>query len=112
MKNLLTFGLVVWFFLVPFGCAHTPDNPAGMSKQQEIAAVHGQCPLPPVPEELAGMFKQKEITTVQANGMPAVEVSETAFDFGVVKEGNDYIHAFKIKNTGTGVLEIKKILPG
>jgi hypothetical protein len=87
MKSLLTFGLVVWFFLVPFGCVHTPDNPAGMPKNQEAA-------------------------TAQTTGTPAVELSETIFDFGLVSEGNDYVHAFKIRNTGTGVLEIRKVLPG
>jgi hypothetical protein len=41
-----------------------------------------------------------------------VELSETIFDFGVVKEGNDCLHAFKIRNTGTEVLVIRKIIPG
>jgi hypothetical protein len=87
MKNLSTFGLVAWFFLVPLGCAHTPDSLGSMPKNQETA-------------------------TAQTNGTPAVEVSETAFDFGKVTEGNDYLHAFKIRNTGTGVLVIRKIFPG
>ena len=87
MKNSLILGLAVWFFLVPFGCAHTPDNSGVMPAHQEVAAE-------------------------QTNGAPAVEVPETVFDFGVVHEGNDYVHAFTIKNTGTGVLEIRKIMPG
>lgn len=87
MKNLLTFGLVVWFFLVPVGCAHTPDSSGSMPKHQETA-------------------------TAPTNGTPTVEVPETAFDFGEVTEGNDYLHAFKIRNTGTGILVIKKIVPG
>ena len=87
MKNYLTLGLAVWFFLVPLGCAHTPDNSVRMPDHQEVAAA-------------------------QTNGTPVVEVPETVFDFGVVSEGKDYIHTFKIKNTGTGVLEIRKIMPG
>jgi len=87
MKNSLTLGLAVWFFLVPLGCAHTPDNSAGMPEHKDNAAA-------------------------QTNGTPTVEVPETVFDFGVVREGNDYLHAFNIKNTGTGALEIRKILPG
>ncbi len=100
MKNLLTFGLVVLFFFVPLDCAHTSDSPGSMPKHQETAAA-----------QTNGTGTQ-EITTAQANGTPTVEFSETIFDFGVVKEGNDYIHAFKIRNTGTGVLVIKKIIPG
>lgn len=44
--------------------------------------------------------------------MPRVEVPETLFDFGEIRDGDDYVHAFTIWNLGTGVLEIKKILPG
>jgi hypothetical protein len=100
MKNLLTFGFVVWFFLVPFGCAHAPDSPGSMPKQQETVA-----------EQTKGTPTQ-EITTAQTNGTPEVELSETTFDFGLVGGGNDYLHVFKIRNTGTGVLQIRKILPG
>jgi hypothetical protein len=100
MKNLLTFGLVAWFFLVPLGCAHTPDSLGSMPKNQETATAQ------------TNGTPTQETATAQTNGTPAVEVSETAFDFGEVTEGNDYIHAFKIRNTGTGVLVIRKIFPG
>jgi hypothetical protein len=91
MKNLLTFGLVVSFFLIPFGCAHTPDSPAVTPQHQEIAAAP---------------------TAAQTNGTPTLELSETTFDFGLVGEGSDYIHVFKIRNVGTGDLVIRKIMPG
>jgi hypothetical protein len=87
MKNLLTFGLAVCFFLVPLGCAHAAETPGSMPEHQEGA-------------------------TAQTTGTPTVEVPETVFDFGLVSDGNDYVHAFKIRNTGTGVLVIRKILPG
>jgi Protein of unknown function (DUF1573) len=45
-------------------------------------------------------------------GTPALEVPEWYFDFGEVKEGTVYLHAFVIRNKGTGVLEIKKVQPG
>ncbi|MFZ0932237.1 MAG: hypothetical protein WAN11_26805 [Syntrophobacteraceae bacterium] len=100
MKNFLTFGLFVWFFPVLLGCAHTPDNYAGIPKHQEIATAQ------------TNGTPTQEITTAQANGSPVVEVPETVFDFGLVGGGTDCLHAFKIRNTGTGVLEIRKILPG
>ncbi|MGA2735202.1 MAG: hypothetical protein ABSG35_21720 [Syntrophobacteraceae bacterium] len=100
MKNLLTFGLVVWFFLVPLGCAHTLDSPGSMPEHQETTTAQ------------TNRTPTQEISTTQANGTPTVELSETTFDFGVVREGSDYVHDFKIRNTGTGVLEIRKILPG
>jgi hypothetical protein len=100
MKNLLTFGLVIWFLLVPLGCAHTPDSPGSMPKHQETATAQ------------TNRTPTQEIATAQTDGTPAVELSETTFDFGAVGEGNDYLHAFKIRNTGTGVLVIRKIIPG
>jgi hypothetical protein len=87
MKNLLTFGLVVCFFLVPFCCVHAAESP-------------GSTPA------------QKEAATAQTAVTPTAEVPETVFDFGLVSDGNDYVHAFKVRNTGTGVLVIRKILPG
>ncbi|MGA2938260.1 MAG: hypothetical protein ABSF52_14310 [Syntrophobacteraceae bacterium] len=100
MKNFLAFGLAVWFFLVPLGCSHTPDSPDSTPRHLEIATA-----------QTNGMPAQ-EVTVAQANRTPAVEVSETTFDFGVVKEGDDYLHAFKIRNRGTGVLAIRKVPPG
>jgi hypothetical protein len=47
-----------------------------------------------------------------AAGSPVLEVPEWYFNFGEVKEGTDYLHAFVIRNKGTGVLEIKRIEPG
>lgn len=85
MKNLLTFGFVVYFLLVSFGCAYAADNPGSTPEHQEAAAA-------------------------QPTATPTAEVSETVFDFGVVGEGSDYVHAFKFRNTGTGVLVIRKVL--
>ncbi|MGC9967138.1 MAG: hypothetical protein ABSE08_17200 [Syntrophobacteraceae bacterium] len=101
MKDFLTFGLVGWFFLVPLGCAHTSDSPASMPRQQEVA--QAQTNVAPA---------QQVAPVAQPNGTPSVELSETVFDFGLVSDGTDYLHAFKIRNVGTGDLVIKKILPG
>ncbi len=101
MKGILTFGLVVCFFLVPIGCAHASDSAASTARQQEIAPAQTNV-TPPAPEGVPA----------QANATPRVEVPETDFDFGLVSDGNDYLHAFKIRNAGTGDLVIRKILPG
>jgi hypothetical protein len=95
MKGILTFGLVVCFFLVPIGCAHASDSAASTARQQEIAPAQTNVTPP-----------------AQANATPRVEVPETDFDFGLVSDGNDYLHVFKIRNTGTADLVIRKILPG
>jgi hypothetical protein len=57
-------------------------------------------------------FKTEVAASAATTGTPAVEISETIFDFGELKDGNDYVHAFAIMNSGTEVLEIYKALPG
>ena len=74
--------------MVAFGCAHTPETAKEAAKQGTAVAA--------------------AVTT----GTPAVEVPEAYFDFGQVNEGTDYLHEFVIRNKGTGVLEIKKVVPG
>ena len=98
MKNLLTFGLAGWFLLIFLGCAHAPDSTGSMPKQLESTAV-----------QTNGTPHQD--AAAQPAGPPAVEVVEPIFDFGRVGEGPEYVHAFNIRNTGTGVLEIKKVAP-
>ena len=44
--------------------------------------------------------------------VPVVEVPEASFDFGEMSEDGDYVHDFKLRNTGAVTLEIKKVLPG
>jgi hypothetical protein len=98
MKNLLTFGLAGWFLLILLGCAHAPDSTGSMPKQRESTAVQTNG----TPHQTAA---------AQPAGPPAVEAVEPTFDFGRVGEGPEYLHAFNIRNTGTEVLEIKKVVP-
>lgn len=43
---------------------------------------------------------------------PVVQVAETSFDFGQVSEEGSFVHDFRVKNTGAGILKIKDIRPG
>lgn len=49
-----------------------------------------------------------EVTT---GGTPKVALTETTHDFGKITEDKDYIHEFIVRNEGTGVLQIKEIVP-
>lgn len=111
MKDFVTFGLVAWFFLILVGCAHTSDSTAGLPRQQEVAiAQTNAAPAPVVAVAQTNVAPASE--GVIAPGTPRVELPEVAFDFGLVSDGNDYIHVFKVRNVGTGDLTIKKIMPG
>ena len=87
LKNKLIFNLIL-LLMVASGWAHTPAIAKEAEKPDTAVA--------------------SAVTT----GTPALEVPEWYFDFGEVKEGTDYVHAFVIRNKGTGVLEIKKVQPG
>ncbi|MEM5787789.1 MAG: hypothetical protein AAGU11_10745 [Syntrophobacteraceae bacterium] len=87
MKNKLVVNLVL-LLMVTFGCAHTPEIAKDAGKQDTAVA------------------------SAAGTGTPALEVPESHFDFGEVQDGNDYLHAFVIRNRGTGVLQIRKVVPG
>jgi|WetSurMetagenome_2_1015567.scaffolds.fasta_scaffold51848_4 hypothetical protein len=46
-----------------------------------------------------------------AGGTPKVVLAETTFDFGKIAEDQDYTHEFVVKNGGTGVLQIRELIP-
>ena len=87
MKNRLIVNLML-LLMVASVCAHTPVNAEEAAKSDTSFASAG------------------------ATGIPVLEVPEWYFNFGEVKEGTDYRHAFVVRNTGTGVLEIKGVQPG
>jgi hypothetical protein len=77
---------------VAFGCAHKAGPQVTASQPQGQGAPAG----PAV-----------------SGGVPSMELPEVSYDFGNVKDTEgEVVHEFKIKNVGTGVLEIKKVLPG
>ncbi len=81
------FAAFLMLLFIPLGFANTPEA-AQDTARQEIALAR--------PE----------------TGTPRIEIPETFSGFGEVKEGDDYIHAFTVRNLGPGVLEIEDILPG
>jgi hypothetical protein len=42
---------------------------------------------------------------------PQISVAEPLHDFGAVTAGAVLVHVFEIRNTGDGVLEIRKVAP-
>jgi hypothetical protein len=87
-KLVLFLPLLVAFWLA--SCSHSPAPSSKVAQQ----------PAPQVSPQ--GLSTQ---------GTPTAVVTETEFDFGLVSEGNDYVHDFKIANQGDAVLEIIKVLP-
>ena len=79
--------------LLLLGCSHSPQPVGRLSH-------------PPAPQS------QTQVQTPQ-EGVPALVLFETSFDLGKISEdGVSNVHEFKIANKGTGVLQIRKVLPG
>ncbi len=80
---------MVFISLFLFGCSHS-SGPANELAQQSP------------PQSLASQ-----------GGVPCVVLFDTSFDLGeIAEDGISNVHEFKIANKGTGVLVIKKVLPG
>jgi hypothetical protein len=43
---------------------------------------------------------------------PRLQIDETSFDFGTIDEGEIVRHAFKMRNLGSGELQITRVNPG
>ena len=48
----------------------------------------------------------------QASQPPRLQIDETSFDFGTIDEGEIVRHAFKVRNLGSGELQITRVTPG
>ncbi|MFP5212253.1 MAG: hypothetical protein ACLGPL_02635 [Acidobacteriota bacterium] len=60
---------------------------------------------------MAAAQQQESFNMTASNAAPTVEVPEMLHDFGVIEENGNYIHEFRARNTGSGILEIKKVIP-
>lgn len=104
--------ILVSFFLT--GCAYTSNTFRNMlvflhiQKAQNQESGAGVCLLDPT----ANIHPDKSPAAADPEKAPSVQVAETSYDFGVVKEDEEFVHRFSVRNVGKAVLRIKKILPG
>ncbi len=56
--------------------------------------------------------KGKSKETVNQVGFPKIQFDELLYDFGKVQQHETIKYSFIFKNTGTGVLHIKKVKAG
>jgi hypothetical protein len=80
-------------------------NPADFATQEASPQVCLLDPASMIPQQSGHMPSDDQ-------ELPSVELSELAHDFGQIKEDGDYVHHFRVKNTGGAMLNIQKILPG
>jgi len=58
---------------------------------------------------LAGYGYFKSIPGIEPGNLPQIEITPKSFDFGEVQYGDIAEYSFKIKNTGSEILEIKRL---
>ena len=47
-----------------------------------------------------------------SQGTPAIQITDLDVEFGTIHDNSNLTHEYKFKNTGDGILVIKKIVPG
>ncbi len=108
--GVITICLSASFFAA--GCAH---QNASLSETSENVAKaesdHGSlvCLLDPA---LDAAKKAEPVAASRDGRSPAVEITETSFDFGKVGDAQELVHTFNVRNVGTSVLSIRKVVPG
>ncbi len=73
-----------------------------------IPAASQTCPL----DSVACIPQTTPLAVAPDKAAPIVQVPETSFDFGIMREDKEFVHKFRIKNVGASELTIKKISPG
>lgn len=59
-------------------------------------------------DEKPGAVAQPDLS----GGIPVADFPSTEHDLGKIAEGQEFSHVFLVRNAGSGVLQIKKVLPG
>ncbi|MCU0573640.1 MAG: DUF1573 domain-containing protein [Syntrophobacteraceae bacterium] len=59
-------------------------------------------------DEKPGAVAKAELS----GGIPVAEFPSTEHNLGKIANDQEYSHVFVVRNTGSGVLQIKKVLPG
>ncbi len=119
MERWCTWSFWILCALLCTSCSHNPSLPGKDSLQKVLVSLHLQkSPAKPGASvcilNLAAMVPEQPIPAVSdiPKESPSVQILETSHDFGELKEDGDYSHDFKLKNVGSAVLQIKKVIPG
>ncbi|MCE5334819.1 MAG: DUF1573 domain-containing protein [Desulfobacteraceae bacterium] len=113
MKRLGVAAWMVLFFVA--GCAH--QGSSGSFFQRFLAFCHIASPQKAKTAEVclldpASYIPEPSAAPASQDKPPVAEVPVTSHDFGNLSESDDYIHKFRVRNTGKSILNIKKVVPG
>ncbi len=109
-------------FLVLYGlcgCAAFKDASSRSGQESPLQQSETKAPalIPATPQicpldSVACVPQTTSLAAAPEKAAPIVQVPETSFDFGMMREDKEFVHKFRILNAGTSELIIKKISPG
>jgi hypothetical protein len=119
MQRFFTGMLCVLFLYPLYGCS-TFTGASDRFVKESRAVLHPETKAPGQDCATAGVCLLDPASAIPetvspapaSDNAPIVQLAETAYDFGTVREDQDLRHKFTIKNVGTSQLKIKKVLPG
>lgn len=106
--------------LVCVSCAHTRTIPTKLFEKtlvllhirQKQPTTAGSPPAVCLLDPASEILHISPDTPSGAKETPSLVITETVYDFGEIKDQGDLVHDFKLRNAGSAILKIKKIIPG
>ncbi len=119
MRRFFT-GMLCVLLLYPLSGCTTFTDASNRFVEKSSAVLHPENKTPDQESPTAGVCLLDPAAAIPETVSPAtasdqapiVQLAETAYDFGIMNENNEFVHKFSIKNVGASQLKIKKILPG
>jgi hypothetical protein len=119
MRNPFGFALFILLTLFAFQClpmigpnqiVFADENTVTQEKKSPSFTVKGQnINITPLKQE---SVEKQSNNTAAGGDQPHLVIDSANHDVGEVWEGEDIIHSFTVKNTGTAQLAIKKVKAG
>ncbi|ABK18124.1 hypothetical protein Sfum_2444 [Syntrophobacter fumaroxidans MPOB] len=112
MARLWKFCLLVLVLQLATGCASSGKQPGSAALKESTT---GSQPAGAVSKEPttgsqpAGVVSRESVTPASSQGTPTASIDNPVFKFGKEANGEEIVHTFIVRNTGGGVLEIKRV---
>lgn len=112
MVRLWKFCLLVLVLQLATGCASSGKQPGSAALKESTTGSQPAGAVskdPPSGSQTAGAVSKESVTPASSQGNPTASIDNPVFKFGKEADGEEIVHVFIVKNTGSGVLEIKRV---
>gem|GEM_PF-965461 len=112
MARLWKFCLLLLVLQLATGCASSGKQPGSAALKESAAGGQPAGAVskePTTGSQPAGAVSKESVTPASSQGNPAASIDTPVFKFGKEADGEEVVHTFVVRNTGSGVLEIKRV---